>query len=178
MAQAQGDDLQQLIANRMTQRVIDVLETIEIDKQQSQFVLQYTGLTNRIFYLLVKSRAIEQLRQSIALGHELQAGLRFFTGSKVAENRDIMRNRASRIVDRANRQPSRIKFARLAPIQHFALPKSRAFQMGADFAHQPICTFIRPEHTRNLANRFLSFISGNFAKSRINRNDARLRICH
>ncbi len=63
--QALGNHLEQFIACRVAQRVVDLLETVEVDEQHRQSGLGPPRLDQRVVGLGVQQAAVGQLRQAV-----------------------------------------------------------------------------------------------------------------
>ena len=73
MAQAFGHGPQQRIANRMPERVIDVLETIQIQENHADLFIVTFGLLEGLFEPFFEMRTVRQSGQGIVLRLMVQA---------------------------------------------------------------------------------------------------------
>ena len=70
--QARGHELQQRISDRMAERVVDVLEPVEVEAEDGHaLILLVQGLLD----LLLEQVAVRQIRQGIVPGHMVDTGL-------------------------------------------------------------------------------------------------------
>src|SRR5262249_36534104 len=81
-AQAFADELEQLIANVVTQRVVDALELIEIKAQHRQAFTALDPL-DLMVELLKQENAVWQIRQRVVTRHVRDAFFRALTLSPV-----------------------------------------------------------------------------------------------
>ncbi len=75
-----GHLLQQLVADPVSQRVIDVLEPVEIDVEHADVAAVALGLSDRLRQPLLQQQAVRQPGQRIARGQILQPLLRLDAG--------------------------------------------------------------------------------------------------
>ena len=68
-AQPLGDDLQQLVAGRMAERIVDGLELIEIEVVNRHHLLAMNALAQRLFEPLVQQHAIGEIGQRVVVRH-------------------------------------------------------------------------------------------------------------
>ena len=69
------DDLQQRIANRMSERVVDLLELVEVQVQQRQ-PLPTTGMRECCFQLMMEQHTVRQVGQSVMVREVYHPGFR------------------------------------------------------------------------------------------------------
>ena len=67
-SQTLGDRLQQLVTDRVPERVVDVFEMIEIEKKQCDLLVMALGQTDRLGQALGQQRAVRQVGEKIVLG--------------------------------------------------------------------------------------------------------------
>jgi hypothetical protein len=65
--QARGGELQQLVADRVTERVVHALETVEIDEQHGHLALIAAGVQQRLLDAVAAQQAVRQAGQRIVL---------------------------------------------------------------------------------------------------------------
>ena len=73
-AQPFGDHLEKLVAGGMAERVVDVLEVVEIEKMRGHFFAAF-GPGERLFELLIEQDAVGQAGQGIVMRHVGDLGL-------------------------------------------------------------------------------------------------------
>ncbi len=86
--------LEDRISHRMAERVIDVLESIEIDRDQCDVISRFVGSRELSFEQIEKGRAIPQTGQCIALGERLDPSEGFVAGHDVVEHGSADEDRA------------------------------------------------------------------------------------
>ena len=75
-AQALGKLDQQFVAGRMSERIVDVLEIIDIEKRQRDVFSGGTGL-DRLGDQIAQARAVRQAGQHVVIGKPRDLGARF-----------------------------------------------------------------------------------------------------
>ena len=73
--QALGHTLEQLVADGMTQRIVDGLEVVEIEKQDRNLVAAAPGMRQQFIEPLTQQDAVRQAGQAVMLRHEGEASL-------------------------------------------------------------------------------------------------------
>ena len=73
--QALGHALEQLVADGMTQRVVDGLKVVEVEKQDRNLVAAATGVRQQFIEPLAQQDAVGQPGQAVMLRHKGKAGL-------------------------------------------------------------------------------------------------------
>jgi hypothetical protein len=84
--QALGNRLQKLVADLMTQGVVDVLEAVQIEKQHRDFFVVPMRHGDRVADPLVQQHPIGQAGQKVVLGRMGDRQRRRASGCRVAEN--------------------------------------------------------------------------------------------
>ena len=97
-AQAIGHDFQKLVADRMAERVIDLLEFVEVEIKQGN-LLAALGCGKRLFELGVKAHAIGQVGQSVVMRHMRDLPLRAFALGHVVDHREQVLRLALGVAD-------------------------------------------------------------------------------
>src|ERR1700691_2395952 len=65
--EARGDGLEQPVADRMSERIVDVLESVEIEKQHRDAGLMSQRCRDRLAYAVVEENSIGQTSEEIVL---------------------------------------------------------------------------------------------------------------
>ncbi len=76
-AQARRDLLQQQVADLVTQRIVDVLEAVEIHQQQGERPVVALGLFDRLLQTLMKQRAVWKLGQRVGKREAFETVVKF-----------------------------------------------------------------------------------------------------
>src|SRR5689334_4744939 len=79
------DFLKKQIPHRMTQRIVDVLKSVEIEKEESHFVFLPEGASQCFRHSIAKECTIRQSRQSIIVSKELHSFVGDFSIRDVAK---------------------------------------------------------------------------------------------
>ena len=102
--QAPGDALEQLVADVVAQRVVDVLEVIEVEQVQAHDVLVTSGMRRALAQAVEEQRAVGQVGQAVVLSEVLDALLgllaRRDVGRDAADRDDLAARIAHRELDR------------------------------------------------------------------------------
>ena len=99
LAQARRDQAQQVVADVVAERVVDILETIEVDQHQRDLaVVARTGLQGEL-KLRLEGQAIRQMRQRIVIGEMRQAVGRLLALADVGKAGDVIERAAGCIAD-------------------------------------------------------------------------------
>ncbi len=86
MGQSLGNLLQKLIPDRVPQRIIDVLEIIEIDKQKSAVIFMSARTNNFVLQTFQQMRPVRQVSKIIVVGHILHSFFGLFTRRDIVGN--------------------------------------------------------------------------------------------
>ncbi|MPN02000.1 hypothetical protein SDC9_149213 [bioreactor metagenome] len=122
--QALGDHPQQIIPHRMSQRIIDNLETIHIQKQQGKAGVHPVGKGAGLLQAVGQQHPVGQAGQGVIAGNVFKLLLMGFLRTDVGEQRDEMLCSAIGLAYRADREQLGVKAPILAPVPHFATPVS------------------------------------------------------
>ena len=87
-AQAIGDGAEQVVAARMAQRVVDLLELIEVDEQQRREMALPVRHLQQPLDLVAEIDPVGQLRELVIAGQMADAGLRIAPLGDVLEQDD------------------------------------------------------------------------------------------
>src|SRR6266508_2705283 len=66
--QSFGNDLEQLVTDRMSERIIDVFETVQVEEENCH-LRSASDRSERFVKVLSKSRAVEQARNRVMVSH-------------------------------------------------------------------------------------------------------------
>src|ERR1700692_3829891 len=84
--QSIGDRLQQFVATCVSQRIIDFLEIIEINKHHCQFLPIACRKGNRVGYTVIQEYTVRQVRKEIVLRQVGKLERFCSSGADIAEN--------------------------------------------------------------------------------------------
>jgi hypothetical protein len=167
---------QHLIADRVTQRIIDQLEAVEVQLQYREAAVVALGVDQ----LLLKRRepgfAIGQRRQSVEGAQLIEQGFDRLLLAEVENHAGVVRHQAVRALHHSNRQQGRIDFTALAPVPDLPFPGAGERQF---LPHLLVKAGILPpglEDARMLADDFLAAVAGNPQEGRVDLDDALLGI--
>ena len=106
----------------MTQRIVDILEIIQIEKQQRQFLARLSDLDHFLMEPVQQHPAIGQTGQKIEIGLAPDHIFRFFLFGEILGKHDIIANGTILVINDIDRQPCRIQFTVLFPVPQLATP--------------------------------------------------------
>jgi hypothetical protein len=121
-AQALRHFLQQFVADVMAQRVVDVLEIVEIDQHQGQLPGLPLADAQGVGELGIERQTVGQVGQRVVIGQLGQTVGRFLVGADVGEVGDMVLDVAGAVADQRNGQPFRVGRAVLALVPDFTFP--------------------------------------------------------
>ncbi len=123
-AQALADQLQQAIANRVAQAVVDLLETVKVDKQQGAdvFLVIECLAVQRLSQSCLEQGAIGQTGQRVMVGLMVESRLGVLERCDVAEHRNQMAQAAVDVKHLADVGPGGVEFAVGAAVPGLSLP--------------------------------------------------------
>ena len=94
--EASGRFAQQRVADRMTKRIVDMLESIEIQQQDRERIAPPAVPRDRLFDLVHDRQAIGEACQNVVMRHERDALLRSLSfGDVIDDNQQMSRDAAS-----------------------------------------------------------------------------------
>lgn len=102
------DSHEQDVADSVAQRIIDVLEVVQVQKQHGQRTAARLLVGNVAMGAFRQERAVGKVGERVEVGQPLNAVLGLSLLGDVAEQRDGMRYNAIAISHAAHRQPLRV----------------------------------------------------------------------
>ena len=121
-AQAPGDGFQQLVADRVAEAVVDVLEAVQVEEQHGAQLLFFLAFLQGGGQARFEQQAVGQAGERVVVGLVVEAGLGVLERGDVGEDADEVAGFAVVAPHGADGQPLRVEFAALAPVPDFALP--------------------------------------------------------
>ena len=114
----------------MSQRVVDVLEMVQVQEQHGQRTAPRLLLFNVALGALRQERTIGQIGEGVEMREPLDAVLRLALERDVAEQRDGVGGAAVAVAHTAHRQPLGVGRSVLAPAPGFTFPLSVFGELG------------------------------------------------
>ncbi len=154
MAQAPGDLDQQFVADAVTERVIDVLETIDVHEDQRQRFGVAFDAAQCLADAIGQQAAVGQAGQRVEMRQPVNVRLVRLVRRDVGDDRDVVADLAVFVVHAADRRELGIQVAVLAPVPEFAVPGTvhpDAFPHGT---HERCIVATGVHHGRRLADQF------------------------
>ncbi|EXI74666.1 MAG: hypothetical protein AW07_01594 [Candidatus Accumulibacter sp. SK-11] len=162
---------QQFVTNPVTQRVIDVLEAVEVEEHQGKRLPPAMRTREVMPDPLGEQAAVRQTGQRVVMGQPLDARLRLLVPSDVDECSEIVCRHAFAL-DTADRQPFRIHTAILAPVPHLALPASLRLDRQPHAAKEGGIVPPRGEHAGVAAKHVVGAVAGDAAERLVDHHHA------
>ncbi|CAJ1885286.1 hypothetical protein LAJPDJIK_03575 [Aeromonas salmonicida] len=130
LADAPGQQLEQLIPRPVAQVVIDQFETVEVDEQQGELLPIELGRLDFQFEPLLQQVAVAKLGQRIVIGEVVELRLCLANGADVGEGDHIVGRVMAAVIDGADMLPGGEVVAILAQTHHLPVPGVAAGQQG------------------------------------------------
>ncbi|MNN19546.1 hypothetical protein D3C81_1327910 [compost metagenome] len=93
--QALGDELEQLVAAVVAQRIVDYLEVVQVQQQQAHAAVLAVGARQRVGQGVVEFMAVRQLRDGVDVGQVVQMVFRMLgRGARAAHHQERQAERA------------------------------------------------------------------------------------
>ena len=162
---------QQLVARRVTKRVVDQLEMIEIHEQDGKHRHIPSIGRQHLAQPIQCQGAIGQAGQRVARGLAVDRLLRKLGVRDIAEDRDVAHDMVAFILEGIDREPDGKGFAGFACAAEFALPDAFRLQ---NVPHVFLCfagETGRAQHFSRLADDVFFRVAGDAGESRVGRDD-------
>ena len=104
-AQTLAERAEQIVPDRVAERVVDGLEPVEVEEEQRDATAVLRASGRRPARTARSGGSGWAARERVMVGHELDAGLRGLPRRDVAEHADVMREPALAIANRRHAQP-------------------------------------------------------------------------
>ena len=125
---------QEFIAHAVPQRIVDVLEMVQIHEQHRQRLAGALGHADIVRKAVGQQGAVGQPGEQVEMRHPADALLVGLALAHVRENADVMRGLPLGVLDAADGEPLGIHLAVLAPIPDFALPQAVCLDVAPHLA--------------------------------------------
>ncbi len=102
-----GDGLEQQIAARMAEGVVDDLETVEVEEQDGAAPFLALCPRQRLIEPVVEQQAVGEPGERVVVGHVIQLRLGPAHGADIGEGDDVMARRAALVPHHAHVLPDR-----------------------------------------------------------------------
>ncbi|MNE16874.1 hypothetical protein D3C80_1098330 [compost metagenome] len=120
--QALGDAFEQQVADRMAKAVVDVLETVEVEKQHGSLTFGALGTSEGRLQAVFEQRAVGQASERVVVSLVVEFRLGMFEAGNIGEHRDKVGDGPLAVAHGTDGQPAGIQLAIFAPVVDFALP--------------------------------------------------------
>ena len=137
---------QQRICWRVTERVVDVFETVEIKEQQRAVLVLSMRLGNALLEQRIQLCAVGQVGQRVEIGKAVNLLFRLLSLGNIGKYKTVMGQPSVGVMDRADGGPRRVAVAALALRNELARPFAMAVHFTLDFC--PATIFRAQMHGR------------------------------
>ncbi|MGC3985311.1 MAG: hypothetical protein QM777_11610 [Pseudorhodoferax sp.] len=175
--QARADLAQQLVTHAVAQRVVEVLEVVDIDDDQGHAVVAEFGMLERKAGLQGGLGAVGQARDHILARQVGDLLFRGLARAQVGEGRHVVRDliRAA-LAQRRQAQPLRVHLAVAAPVPDLAAPAALAGQHGPHLRVEGLVVLAGGQELGVAAQRLLGLVAGDLGEGRVHHDDAVVRV--
>src|SRR5690606_12342813 len=169
LVQTLSHPAQQLVGNVMAQAVVEDLETVLIDMQQSQATHRRPRTLNRVVQTLAEQGAVGQSGKVVVVRKVTQALFRLVAHGEIGEEAHYLGNTPLAVAHRIELQPLWIQFTVLAGFHQLALPAAMLYQLLMDLLVLKTRLMGADQANHTLTEDFFAAISGHLAKGLIDR---------
>ena len=169
--QPMGGLTQQGIAPGVSQGIVNLLESVEVQKHQRHPLVVAMCPLHCLFNTFVQQVAIGQASERIIIGIEKKLLFRQLALGDVAEEGDILNNPPVRVANDINGFPRQICLAILVALPHLARPPPGFSQGLPEPGVEQRVTALRSQQTWGLADGFRVRVAGNVGEGGVDRLD-------
>ena len=146
--QALAEHAQQLVADRVAERVVDGLEPVEVEEQHGDVAAARAGPGGGLLEALAQADPVGQTRERVVVRHELDPRLGGLAGGDVVEHPDVVRDPALCVAHRRHAHPRRERLARPAPEGDLAFPAAAGEECLSHRVDDRVAVPVRSDHRR------------------------------
>ncbi len=166
------DALEQQVAYRMAEAVVDVLETVQVQEQHGALAIGQLSTGQHGLEPIFEQGAVGQASKGVVMCLIVQLGLCVLDAGDVGEHRHEVRDLALGIAHGTDGQPARVQLAVLAFVVDLALPVPFIGQLMPQGSVEGAVMLARGEQAGGLAQRFDLAVAGDLAEGTVHRTDA------
>ena len=166
IGQTLGQLLEQLVPGAVSERIVDELETVEIDMHQRDGSSRPSGARQCELRAVAQQIAIGQVSQGVEIGEKLDAFLSRLVCGEVAQDADMLHDPGV-LPDETDGQPLGKNVAVLAAADDFTLPVAVVQNVVPHDLIKRGVLFSRGQQTRILANHVVGRITRDFGEGAI-----------
>ncbi|MNN23892.1 hypothetical protein D3C81_1373030 [compost metagenome] len=122
LLEAHGNALEQQVADRVAEAVVDVLEAVEVEEQHRALAAVFLLAVERRQQAAFEQRAVRQAGQRVVVCLVVEFGLGVLEAGNVGEHRDKVGDEVLPVAHGTDGQPAWIQLAILASVGNLALP--------------------------------------------------------
>jgi hypothetical protein len=168
------DRLQERVAHVVPERIVDVLEAVEVDEDHADAALRAPGLLHGQAQALDAQRAVGQLGQHVVQGQEADALLAALAVADVDRREDVVRDAVRPVAHHARHQPRRVRGAVAPAHARLALPGAALVEPGPEVG--PLERRFGQEVRGVLADEFAQLAPGVAGERPVDSDDPALRV--
>ena len=170
--------LEQAVAGRMAERIVDVLEPVQVEEQHRHPGFLATRADDGPAEALGQQRPVRQAGQGVVVGQVAQFLLGALPVGDVVDHGDEVTAHAQRIAHLRHLDPAQEFLVVLAPLPHLAGPVARALEDVAHAAIEVQAVLAGIEQAGVVADHFLLAVSGDPREGRVDRDEAEFQVDH
>ena len=166
---------QQGVADAVAERVVDVLELVEVHEHQRErpvVAARHAGERPRGR----QQAAVGQAGEGVDVGQPHQVALHLAELRDVVEDADVVRHRAVGVALLGDRGPAGVEAAVLARRAHLALPVAAGLQRGANLAAHVAAADAEAERGGLLALQLVGVVAADLAEGLVDGDDAAVAV--
>ncbi|MNO34805.1 hypothetical protein D3C76_248490 [compost metagenome] len=172
LLQALGNALEQQVADRVAEAVVDVLETVEVKEQHRALAVGHLRAGERGLQAVLEQGTIGQAGQRVVVGLVVELGLGVLEAGDVGEHGDEVGDLALSVAHGADGQPAGVQLAVLAFVVDLALPVALIGQLVPHGGIEGAVVLAGGKQARGLAEGFDLAVAGDFAEGAVDGTDA------
>eukprot|EP00659_Diplonema_papillatum_P013429 gene13429-biopygen13469 len=169
--EANGDVLEQQVANRVAEAVVDVFETVEVEEQHGALAAGFLLVVEGGLQAAFKQGAVGQAGQRVVVGLVIEARLGVLEAGDVGKHGDEVGDRLLAVAHGADGQPAGVQLAVLAPVGDLALPVAVGRQLVPHGRVEGAVVQARGKQARGLAEGLGFAVAGDLAEGAVHGAD-------
>ncbi|MNL02295.1 hypothetical protein D3C87_1227960 [compost metagenome] len=122
LLEAHGNALEQQVADRVAEAVVDVFEAVKVEEQHGALATVFLLVVERRQQTAFEQRAVRQAGQRVVVCLVVEFGLGVLEAGNVGEHRDKVGDEVLPVAHGTDGQPAWIQLAILASVGNLALP--------------------------------------------------------
>ncbi|MNQ63195.1 hypothetical protein D3C85_775690 [compost metagenome] len=171
-----GNALEQQVAHRVAEAVVDVLEAVQVDEQHGALVVVVGGIGQGQLQAALEQQAVGQAGEWVVVRLVVEARLGVLQRRDVGEHADVVGDLVVAVANGADGEPFGVGVAVLATVPDLPLPVSFTLQLVPHGGVEGAVVLAGGQQAWRLAEGFAFAVAGDFAEGAIDRGDALLGV--